>query len=280
MSYKSMLVHVDDRKRSAARAELALRLATTFEAHLSALAMVQPLRIPPSALAVLGPEIEAQQNAHARAQADRALGVFNECARRSGWSAVGTTAANGDTLSAIELHARYSDLVIVGQHDPEEDYVQWPDAGSFPELVVMGAGRPVLVVPYTGSFAKLGEHVLVAWDASREATRAVTDALPLLRRARRVTVMAVNPEQVRRHGAEPGADIALFLARHGVKVEVSAQHSGNLDVGNFLLSRIADMDVDLLVMGAYGHARLRELMLGGVTQTILASMTVPVLFSH
>ena len=136
------------------------------------------------------------------------------------------------------------------------------------------------MVPYAGSFSKVGEHVLVAWDASREATRALTDALPLLKRARRVTVMAVNPEKAHRHGAEPGADIALFLARHGVKVEATAQSSGGLDVGNFLLSRIADLDVDLLVMGAYGHARLRELMLGGVTQTILSSMTVPVLFSH
>jgi nucleotide-binding universal stress UspA family protein len=280
MSYKSMLVHVEDRPRSAARAELALRLAATFEAHLTALAVVQPLRIPQPALAVLGPEIEAQQNVYARAQADRALSVFNECARRSGWSSAGTAASNGDALSTIELHARYNDLVIVGQYDPDGDYVEWTDAGSFPELVAMGAGRPVLVVPYAGNFTRLGEHVLVAWDASREATRAVTDALPLLKRARRVTVMAVNPEKARRHGAEPGADIALFLARHGVKVEASAQHSGSLDVGNFLLSRIADMDVDLLVMGAYGHARLRELMLGGVTQTILASMTVPVLFSH
>jgi len=231
-------------------------------------------------MTLLGPEIQAQQVQMARAQADSALDLFKERARLAGWGSVETVASSGDAFSALSLHARYNDLVVIGQHDPDEDYTQWPDAAAFPELVAMGVGRPVLVVPYAGNFSKVGEHVLVAWDASREATRALTDALPLLKRARRVTVMAVNPEKAHRHGAEPGADIALFLARHGVKVEATAQSSGGLDVGNFLLSRIADLDVDLLVMGAYGHARLRELMLGGVTQTILSSMTVPVLFSH
>ena len=280
MSYKSILLHVDDHERCAARIDLALGVAARFEAHLTALAMIQPLRIPQPALAALGAQIEAQQYEYARAQANRALGVFNEQARRAGFGSAEAISATGDALSAVALHARYSDLVIIGQHDPGQDVQQWPDASFFPELVAMTVGRPVLVVPYAGKFGQVGDNVLIAWDASREATRAVTDALPLLKRAKRVTVMSVNPDKIARHGAEPGADIALFLARHGVKVESSPQHAGKLDVGSFLLSRVADLDADLLVMGAYGHSRIRELVLGGVTQTILAAMTVPVLFSH
>ena len=135
-------------------------------------------------------------------------------------------------------------------------------------------------MPYTGTFQRFGEHVVVAWDASREAGRALIDALPLLRRARQVTVMVIDAEKNRRHGAEPGADIGLFLARHGVKVQVLRESASPMDIGNFLLSRLADLDADLLVMGAYGHTRLREIVTGGVTRTLLESMTLPVLMSH
>ena len=122
---------------------------------------------------------------------------------------------------------------------------------------------------------------MLAWDAGREAARAVSDAMPFLERAEQVTVMAVNPSSGEGdHGEEPGADIALHLARHGVKAEVHQTESPDISVGDELLSRIADDGSDMLVMGAYGHTRLRELVLGGVTRSILEQMTVPVLMSH
>jgi nucleotide-binding universal stress UspA family protein len=139
----------------------------------------------------------------------------------------------------------------------------------------------VLFHPYAGDFPTVGKRVLIAWDAGREAARAASDALPLLRRADAVEVAVFDPQRARRnHGAQPGADIALFLARHGVKVSVHTQSGAGYDVGAQILSRAADTSADLIVMGAYGHARVRELVLGGVTRTVLEAMTVPVLMSH
>jgi nucleotide-binding universal stress UspA family protein len=139
----------------------------------------------------------------------------------------------------------------------------------------------VLVVPYAGRFGECGRRVLVAWNASRAATRAVNDAMPLLARAETVTVLCIDPAaDGRAHGETPGMDIAVHLARHAVKARVETTVSGGIGVGNALLSRVSDIGADLLVMGAYGHARVRELLLGGATRTILESMTLPVLMSH
>ncbi len=147
--------------------------------------------------------------------------------------------------------------------------------------MALAVGRPVLVVPYAGRFEACGRRVLVAWNASRAATRAVNDAMPLLAGAETVTVLCVDPDEDRRaHGDVPGADVAVHLARHGVKARVESTASGGIGVGNAVLSRASDIGADLLVMGAYGHTRVRELLLGGATRTILESMTVPVLLSH
>jgi nucleotide-binding universal stress UspA family protein len=121
--------------------------------------------------------------------------------------------------------------------------------------------------------------VLLAWNASREATRATTDALPFLKAADKVVVAPVKPDRAA-HGEAPGTDIGLYLSRHGVRVEVAAIQGTDLDAGNALLSRAADLSIDLIVMGGYGHSRMSELILGGVTRTMLESMTVPVLMSH
>jgi nucleotide-binding universal stress UspA family protein len=134
------------------------------------------------------------------------------------------------------------------------------------------------MVPYAGRFPDAGQRVLVAWNASREAARAVTDALPLLSRAERVEVVAFD--STGDHGEVPGADIALFLSRHGVKASAARQSAPGVDVGSQILSRAADVDADLIVMGAYGHSRLRELALGGATRSMLDAMTVPVLMAH
>ena len=151
---------------------------------------------------------------------------------------------------------------------------------DFPEYVVINSGRPVLIVPYAGRFDTFGKRVLVAWDASISATRAVTAALPLLRRADAVEIVVFNADvQDDAHGEQPGADIALYLARHDVKVNVVRQNS-KIDIGNALLSMTNDLNSDLMVMGGYGHSRFREILLGGVTRTVLESMTVPVLMAH
>jgi nucleotide-binding universal stress UspA family protein len=279
MAFKNLLVHVDDTKGCAARVDAAIELAIAHDAHLTGVYVVtepSPTSfvqgyLPPEALGVL------QQRA--RERADAALARFAEVAKRNQISfetrvdRVLYTAM----AEALATNARYADVVILGQADPDD--AEGPR--YLPEEVTLSSGRPSLVIPYIGPGANLGQRVTVAWDASREAARAVNDALPILERAQAVGVVTVNPrERPFGHGEQPGADIALHLARHGIKVEVQRVESRDVDTANTILSHIADQGSDLLVMGAYGHSRLRELVLGGVTRTILHDMTVPVFMAH
>lgn len=169
----------------------------------------------------------------------------------------------------VGRHARYADLTIVGQVAP--------GAPDHLADTLMKIGRPLLAVPRHGRYPRVGSRVLVAWNGSREATRAVFDAMPLLASASVVTVMTMDAEADEHL---PGSDIGLALARHGVAVEVQHSTLGGIDAGNALLSRAADQGADLLVMGAFGHSPLREKVLGGATRHILDHMTVPVFLSH
>ena len=162
----------------------------------------------------------------------------------------------------------------MGQTDPD-------DANSLSGLadsVVLGAGGPVLVWPYAGSFSVNAETVMLAWNSTREAKRALSDALPLMRQASKVIVLGIDTGDGKHI---PGADVSTYLARHGVSAE--ARHtvsSSDLGASDALLSEISDHGAGLLVMGGYGHHRMREVLLGGVTRDILRQMTVPVLMSH
>jgi nucleotide-binding universal stress UspA family protein len=166
-------------------------------------------------------------------------------------------------------------LAVVGQPDESEELP--PAIATLPHVLVLTAGRPVLVVPYAGKFAKIGTRVLIAWNASREAVRAVNDAMPILQRAKKVIVLSVNPTK---KDHIPGADIAAHIARHGCKVEATHTVAKDIEVGDALLGAITDYGADLLVMGAWGHSRMRELVLGGATRELMGQMTVPVLLSH
>ena len=254
MSYRTILLHLDTDKRVAERIELALSLADTFDSHLVGLFALSAPRIPSYALAEAGPvvvEVEARHRAQAARDAEA---MFKSAVARHGRSAE-WRATPRDALGAATLSARYADLVVIGQHEPGNSSGVTP---NFTEELVLSAGRPVLLVPYAGRFTQIGRRILVAWNAGQEAARAVTDALPLLTRASTVQVVAFNPaEGDADHGDIPGADIGLVLARHGVKVSVAQQQSKEVDIGNQLLSRAADIDADLIVMGAYGHSRVR-----------------------
>lgn len=276
MSYKTILVHIDAGKRCLARVDVAISLAQQQDAHLVALNAIAPFKLPGYVMAELGPEIIEAQRGVAANELARTEAEFNQQASAAGLRNVEWRSAIDDPVDAMTLHARYADLVVVGQTDPSENLRV---AADFPERLVLAAGRPVLILPYVGRFATIGKRILIAWKPSREATRAVTDAIPFLQRADNVHVMAMNPK-AGEHGTVPGADIGLYLARHGVRVEVKMDYGAEVDVGNELLSRAADLGADLIVMGGYGHSRLNELVLGGATRTILESMTVPVLMSH
>jgi nucleotide-binding universal stress UspA family protein len=204
---------------------------------------------------------------------------FVEAAKRAGLAFGWRFLEAAEPLGAAAL-ARPYDLVLAGQADPDDPEASF--SGKFPESLVMDAGRPVLLLPRSAhdpSFAI--RRVLVAWNGSREAARAVGDAMPLLRRAEAVRVVSAESASGERDGARlPEVDVAAWLARHGVRSELASVLRDERDVGAWLLSTANDFDADLIVAGAYGHSRIREFVLGGVTRTLLRSMAVPVLMSH
>lgn len=281
MSYKTVLVHVNQSRHSQERIKIAANIAMRESAHLvGAAATAVPLELYlPGALGENNASLPVYLE-FVRERAKSALAEFESIVQRMGAASVEQRIVDDEAGAGIALQARYSDLVVIGQTNPDESL---PDVkNNFPEYVVMNSGRPVLIVPYAGRFDSVGGRVLVAWDASMEATRAVTAAIPLLKRANLVQVAVFNPRiGGQRHGEQPGADIALYLARHGIEVEVTRQTTGaDIGIGNALLSHAADFGADLIVMGGYGHSRFREVLLGGVTDTILKSMTVPTLMAH
>lgn len=279
MSIKNILIHIDDSGQVDSRLDVAVALARTHDAHLAAVYAVPEAFIPPYADGGYVPaDLIESQAERAREQAAAARTRFEEHMGRVGMESEWRE-AEGYAADVVGLNAKYADLTVVGQADPD-DPKNYPNPG-LPAEVALGAGRPVLVVPYIGTSQEVGKNVLVAWNGSREATRAVNDALPILERADKVTVLAVNPRSGGSdHGDVPSADIALHLARHGVKAEAAQTVSSDIDVGDVILSRISDLGADLAVMGAYGHSRMRELMMGGVTRDLLRHMTIPVLMSH
>jgi nucleotide-binding universal stress UspA family protein len=278
MSYKTIVVHLDTSPNAHPRLEIALRLAKQFGAHLiGAFAVFSP---DPRSLYVMAGTAEYYRT-HEELRAERRAALerlFHAELRRAEvpgeWVAIDEPAS-----LAVPRAGRCADLIVAGQDNPAdpESYV----GDFFPENLILSCGRPVLLVPYASNERSTGGRVLVAWDGSREATRAVHDALPFMRTARSTTILTVNGIHEGERARIPGADIATVIARHGVQVEIADIETGpGGSVGDVLLSQVADGGADLLVMGAYGHARWRELVMGGATRTILRSMTVPVLMSH
>jgi nucleotide-binding universal stress UspA family protein len=279
MSYKSILVHLDSSEHAHPRLELALRLARQFGAHLTGVyAMFTP--DPASFYVMAGSSDYYSMHEKRRTERSGALErLFRAELTRAEVPGDWLTTDQDANLAVLAL-SRCADLVVVGQRDLDdpETFV----AEHFAENLVMSAGRPVLLVPCAGTFSTVGTHAMLAWDGSREATRAVHDALPFLRRAKQTTIVTVNGGAAERSDSRiAGSNIAAVLERHGVHAEVK-DIAGVHDVppGELLLSRAADLGVDLMVMGCYGHTRWQELIMGGATRAILKSMTVPVLMSH
>lgn len=285
MPFKDVIIVFTDSHGASARLQLAIEIAYRDAAHLIGLYVTPPVSLFSGGVPYTGGETEiraleriaAQTRAVARQAATEVETAFNDLTNRAGVSAEWRF-AEGDATQTATLHARHADLAILGQEDPAHPV---PTASNLVESVLLGSGRPILIVPYAGRFPTVGRDVLVAWNATREAARALNDALPILVKANRVTILSVNPPDRALGGPPwPGADIALHLARHGVTAEASSTVSRDIDVGNSILSRVADFGSDLIVMGGYGHSRQREFILGGATRTLLQHMTVPVFLSH
>jgi nucleotide-binding universal stress UspA family protein len=277
------LVHADHSRNVRERVRIAAAIALREDALLVGAAITGESGFNERAALVNGYGAEAAIDFTAeleklRQSADDALRGFEQAARELNVLRLETHVVGDSTGDGFGWLMRSSDLVVIGQSDPDDPSI----AGSrgFAERVVGTSARPVLVVPYAGHFDQAGSRVLIGWDASPCATRATTFALPLLRRAEQVGIIVFNagpPE-----GAvemQAGTEAVRYLACHGVKARLERQEIG-IDPGNALLSLAADYGSNLLVMGAYGHSRLRERLLGGTTRTVLGSTTVPVLLSH
>lgn len=279
MNFKTLLVHVDTSRQATTRINLAAQMAIDHDAHLIGTAMTgisrivfqdNPLRPPDP---VLMHHVEALRD-----HAQEALRQFEAIAHQAGVTSVESRLVDDDPAAGMSRQTRYADLAVIGQFDPDD-----PVPGlmsDFPASVLMQSAHPVLIVPFASQRIQPFSRVLIGWDASLTATRAVTRALPLLKNASMVDVVVFNASaQDEAHGEVPGGDIALYLARHGVPVNVMS-HRTDIDIGDALLSLCADQGSDLLVMGGYGHTRFREILLGGATRTVLESMTLPVLMAH
>jgi len=277
MSYKTIVVHCDASKKVSNQLEVATDLAARFDSTLVALHARPPFETPAFDVNFnMGPLVEAHER-NIEAGQKMARTAYEKAIKGkhlpTEWRAV-----DGFADEALSVNARYADLLVVGQYDESDTAVTQAD---LPETIALSSGRPILVVPHIGAAMRPGKVVMLCWNASRESARAASDALPFLKTAERVIVLVVDPQKANRaHGEEPGADVATWLARHGVKVTVQREPAPNTDVGEVILSRAADFSVDLIVMGVYGHSRVREMVLGGASRTLLSSMTVPVLMSH
>ena len=277
MTYKTIVVHCDANKKAADRLAVAAELASRFDSTLVAVHPRPPCEVPSFEMGVASaPLFEAYEK---NADADQAAAhtAFDTAVKgrhlATEWRVIDSFADD-----ALALNARYADLLVVGQADDDG-----PDSApaDLPESIAISTGRPVLVVPHIGTRATPGKVVMLCWNGSRESALAATDALPFLKAADRVIVLIIDPQKSSQaHGAEPGADVATWLARHGVKVTVQREVAADTQIGDVILSRAADYDVDLIVMGIYGHSRMREFVLGGASRTLLSSMTVPVLIAH
>ena len=274
---KDIIVNLRATKNDSAVANYAASVAAAMQAHLTGVAFIYDPIVPISDGGYIPAEVIETQRADNEAAAKSAIKSFTAATNRSGISAEPLT-LNASLAGAADQFARIArrfDLAIVGQGQPEATSMEQIVA----ETTLFGSGRPMIMVPYIQKAPFKIENVMICWDGSRAAARAVADAIPILGKSGHVEIVIVTNERGKQYDIE-GADIGQHLARHGLKVNVHRLPGGDIEVADALLSYAADSATDFMVMGGYGHSHLREFVLGGVTRSIFQSMTVPVLLSH
>ena len=279
MSYKTILVHLDKKSIAEHRVRIATNLAIAEDACLIGVAMIgiSTLTFQQAHIDEKDPVLAS----HLKFLHDRAARFVREFeteVKRMDAPSYEGRIVDGEANQGISLLGRVVDLIVIGRTNLEEKSpIVAPD---FPEYVMMNSGRPVLIIPPGYEKDTVGNRVMICWNASRESIRAVADAIPILKRAELVQVVMYNVDNEPDVNAElAGSDIALYLARHGINVEVLPPQK-NKHIGTALLELGKQQSTDLLVMGGYGHTRFREFLLGGVTRTVLGESDIPVLMSH
>jgi len=280
MTYRSLLVLLDHTSSCAARTSYAMRLAKDLDCHLVGLAPTDLIDLPaaPKAAASLS-ECAALVWDVLRDQAERATDTFRDACHAAKVKSFEAVIDEANKIESLVRHARCSDLTVLTQAEPGSP--NFYAAKDLVESVILNSARPTLVLPYAGHFEGVGSRVLVAWNDSREAARAVSDALPILQRARQVEVASWSEDaSTEEKSMRPQLDsLHKWLMWHGVSAQMQVEPVG-AGIADAILSHAADTNAALIVMGAYGHSRWAERVLGGATRGLLASMTVPLLMSH
>jgi nucleotide-binding universal stress UspA family protein len=275
---KNLLVHIPSERLIRPVVDGAVSLAMTRAAHLEAVSIgyeTANVGLPFDGGAAVAAVFEVESE-RALARAEAALAVFETAARSAGitYGLKALTDIPAEAATTIGTAARLYDLTIVLQ--PEPDRATFDN--SIPQEILFQSGGPVLFIPYTHKGPFEPRRIGIAWDGSRVAARALRDAAPFLERADAITIMCLNEEQV--PTAASSTTLAAHLARHGLTVRIERMSADRSDIHPAILSMAADAGLDLIVMGGYGHSRLQERILGGVTRGMLQSMTVPTLMSH
>jgi len=274
---KDVILNLERNKSRDVVRDYAITVARTFDAHLVGVAFAGT-NIPASIMLEdfsvgLPPDVIADLIAENKEVARNAIERFEAAVKGSLLSVEHRLIEAPDSFSGI---ARRYDLSVVMQSDIEGGV----NNDILIEATLFGSGRPVIVVPYIQKEGMILDRIVCCWDGSRAAARAINDALPLLQKARAVDLLIVANEKTGNAREIRGVEIGSHLARHSIKVEIVILPAADIDVANAILSRVADCSASMIVMGGYGHSRLREFILGGATRGVLTTMTVPVFISH
>lgn len=274
MSYTSILVYVDDTEQAAQRIEYAAYLAAEHGAHLTGVCVPRHAERPPGISPLVTEMFERDRAEQFERQARDVCSAFEHLAQRVGATSVESRIVHGDVVKSLTETGRYFDVVVLSR--PREDAQGGELTVQETTDLMIGLGRPVLLVPPSWRHEPRGRRVLLAWSGTRESVRALGDAMPLLERAGRVDVCLVNVDQ---GVADHGEDIMSLLQRHGVTAVLHNEIT-EIDIGNALMSRASDLESDVIVMGAFGHSKLRQSLFGGVSKSMVGTSPLPVLMSH
>jgi nucleotide-binding universal stress UspA family protein len=279
MGYKTILVHMDDEHRASRLLEAVLPLARIFDAHVIGLAVLPPVVIIPAGDGMgMGLTLDEHRDIYRvtmRALKQAFEAATNGQISKAEWRE--RDASLGTVPGIVIEQGVAADLIVASQLAPDWSKSSMMEA---PERLALESGRPVLLIPNTGDVRVPAKRVTIAWNGRREAARAVFDALPLLKRADAVDVLSMNPETSATSAGRPGDAICATLERHGVKCQATQSDASNANMGSEILRLAAAFGSDLLVMGCYGHTRVREFILGGASRDVLSQMSMPVLMSH
>ena len=279
MKYKNLLIHLDHSSGCRNRLEVAFGLARKFDAQVTGLFVVPNYIVPSYVEAQISVDLITDVTEKALARASETLAEYQKLARDQGVDLQGHV-VEGQIIPILREHSKYSDLLLLGQDHPDD-----PDNASYglADALLFEGACPCMVVPHSGKLAIPGERILLTWNASRESAHALRQAMPLLQEAETIVVLSSEPDDGDddlARGHPHALELDRFLKSHGIETVSSGISDPDINTTDAIIGQAVEMDADMIVMGAYGHARLREIILGGVTRDLLKQSQLPLLMAH